>query len=129
MYGDPDPALTYHITSGTLAFSDGFSGALSRDAGEHVSGSPYAITQGTLTLGANYDLTFVGAALAITPRPVEVTAEAKTKVYGNPDPALTYHISSGSLAFSDDFSGALTRTAGQRAASGPTRHGQGWRIW
>ena len=36
IYGDPDPELTYHITSGTLNGGDTFSGELTRDAGEDV---------------------------------------------------------------------------------------------
>jgi len=64
-FGDPDPALTYQLTAGTLVGTDAFSGALTRDAGETVAGSPYAITQGSLTLGPNYDITFVGANLVI----------------------------------------------------------------
>ena len=113
----PDPALTYHVSSGSLAFTDGFSGALSRDAGEHVADSPFPITQGTLSLGDNYTLSFIGANFAITARPVTVTADAKTKVYGNPDPALTYQITLGSLVGGDAFTGALTRAAGENVGS------------
>ena len=51
---------------------------------------PYAINQGTLSAGTNYALAFVGANLTITARPVTVTADAKSKVYGDDDPALTY---------------------------------------
>ncbi len=58
-YGNDDPALTYQITSGSAVAGDGFTGALTRDAGENVGS--YAIKQGTLSLGDNYDLTFVGA--------------------------------------------------------------------
>ena len=90
---------------------DSFSGALTRVAGEAVGS--YAITQGTLALSANYALTYVGANLTITARPITVTAEAKTKVYGNADPALTYHVTSGNLVEGDSFSGALTRAAGE----------------
>jgi len=114
VYGDADPALTY-ITTGTLAFSDAFSGALTRDAGESVGS--YAISQGTFTAGGNYTLTFVGASLSITKRPVMVTADAATKIYGNPDPALTYQITGGSLAFTDAFTGALTRVAGENVGT------------
>ena len=35
--------------------------------------------------------------LMITPRPITVTADAKTKVYGDADPALTYQLTSGTL--------------------------------
>jgi hypothetical protein len=87
VYGESDPSLTYQITSGTLAGSDDFSGALSRDLGEDFG--TYAINQGTLTLGGNYDLTYTGANLSITPATLTVTADDKTKVYGETNPSLT----------------------------------------
>jgi len=116
VYGDADPALTYQITSGSLAFSDTVVGALTRAPGQNVG--TYAITQGTLAIsdgngGNNYNLTFVGANLTITARPITITADPQSKVYGNADPALTYQITSGSLAFSDTVVGALTRAAGE----------------
>jgi hypothetical protein len=70
---------------------------LSRAAGENVG--TYAIGQGTLALNSNYALTFVGADLTINTRPVTATADAKSKTYGDADPALTYQITLGSLAF------------------------------
>jgi len=63
-YGAADPALTYQITSGSLVTGETFSGALGRTAGETVG--TYAIGQGTLTLGANYALGFIGANLTIS---------------------------------------------------------------
>ena len=117
VYGTADPgAFTYSITSGTLAFSDAFSGALSRAAGESVA--TYAIGQNTLTLGSNYNLTYVGANFAITQRPVTITANSgQTKIYGTADPVFTYGITSGTLAFSDTFSGVLARAAGETVGS------------
>ena len=61
-------ALTYQITSGSLVAGDGFSGALTRAAGEAVGS--YAIQQGTLALNSNYTLTFVGTNFTITFAPV-----------------------------------------------------------
>src|SRR2546430_17596724 len=58
VYGHADPALTYSISSGSLVTGDGFSGDLARAAGENVG--LYDITQGSLTAGSNYDLSFVG---------------------------------------------------------------------
>src|SRR5207249_3167212 len=95
-YGDADPALTYQITSGSLAFSDAFTGSLSRAAGENVGLD--AIGQGTLALSTNYALTYAGADLTITKRAVTVRADAKSKTYGDADPALTYQITAGSLS-------------------------------
>ncbi|WP_140485967.1 MBG domain-containing protein [Flavobacterium sp. GSA192] len=110
-YGEADPALTYQITSGSLAFSDSFSGSLSRDTGEIVG--DYAITQGSVALNSNYALTYVGADLTIDLRSVEITADAKSKTYGEADPVLTYQISSGSLVTGDSFSGSLSRDTGE----------------
>jgi MBG domain (YGX type) len=110
IYGNSDPGFDYQISLGTLVPGDNFAGALSRDAGEDVG--TYTITQGTLTLGSNYNLTYVPADLTITKRPITVTAEAKTKVVGQSDPTLTYTVT-GNLAFSDTFTGALTRVAGE----------------
>jgi hypothetical protein len=86
-----------------------------------VAGSPYLITpsaddNGTGLLG-NYDVTYNTANFTINPRPITVTADAKTKVLNGPDPALTYKITSGSLVGGDDFSGALTRVAGENVGS------------
>src|SRR6185436_12797403 len=54
--GSPDPALTYSAAP-SLFSGDTFTGALTRAAGEAVG--QYAIQQGTLTAGSNYNITFV----------------------------------------------------------------------
>jgi hypothetical protein len=66
-YGDPDPSLTYQVTSGALLTGDSFTGALTRLSGETVG--TYAILQGTLALNSNYVLTYVGNNLTITALP------------------------------------------------------------
>jgi chorismate-pyruvate lyase len=111
IYGDADPVFSYQITSGSLTNGDSLSGLLSRVAGETVG--TYAIEQGTLTAGTNYNLTFVSANLTITARAITVTADAQSKVYGASDPALTYQITSGSLTNGDSLSGGLTRVSGE----------------
>src|SRR5216117_4156955 len=112
-YGNAEPALTGTL-SGFLA-ADNVTATYSRTAGETVAGSPYVISATLSPAGVlgNYAITYNTAAFTITPRPITVTADAKTKVYGNTDVALTYQITSGSLAFSDAFTGALTRAAGE----------------
>ncbi|SDP30076.1 gliding motility-associated C-terminal domain-containing protein [Mucilaginibacter sp. OK268] len=110
-YGDADPALTYNITSGALVGTDAFTGALTRSPGESIGN--YPITKGTLALNSNYALTYIGANLIITAKAITVTANAQSKTYGAADPALTYSVTSGSLANGDVFAGALTRIAGQ----------------
>ena len=122
VYGNADPALSYQVTSGTVVTGDSFSGALTRVAGEAVGS--YAITQNSLALSANYALSYVGANLTITARPITVTAEVQTKVYGNADPApLPYHVTTGNLVEGDSFNGALTRATGE--AVGPYAITQG----
>jgi gliding motility-associated-like protein len=86
-FGAADPALTYTITSGTLYNGDTFTGALSRAAGETAGN--YAITQGTLVLSADYNLSYTGANLTISPAvllPETITFNPiPAKTYGNAD--------------------------------------------
>ena len=110
-YGDADPELTY--TSEGLINSDAITGSLSREAGENAG--TYAISQGTITAGDNYSMTYVPAYLTINPKSLTVTAEAKSKTYGDADPVLTY--TSEGLINSDAFSGALSRVAGENAGT------------
>ena len=101
-------------------------GTLSRAAGTGVTGSPYTITQGTVTDSANpnYDITFVAdSTLTITPRPVTVTPKALTKVYGATDPTLTFTASG--LYSTDVLSGTLTRVAGDSVNGSPYAISQG----
>lgn len=113
-YGDADPYLDYQITGGSLAYSDDFAGALTRVAGE--STGHYPISQGTLSLSSNYDLDFVGNLLTIGQRSLQVTARAATQTYGDGPSALQYDITSGSLVFGDNFTGALTRAPGDNVS-------------
>ncbi|MCP4321276.1 MAG: hemagglutination protein, partial [Alteromonadales bacterium] len=109
-YGDADVALTYKITSGLLIGSDTFTGTLSRVSGENVG--TYALTKGSVS-NANYSINFVSKDLTITKKAIEITADAKSKTYGDADPTLTYQITSGSLVGSDSFTGTLSRVAGE----------------
>jgi len=88
VYGNADPlSFTYHITSGSLALGDTFSGALSRAAGENVG--VYAIGQGTVALSSNYTLTYVGANFSITKATLTITADSKSRQYSDPNPTFT----------------------------------------
>ncbi|MBV6271299.1 hypothetical protein KUU49_35230, partial [Pseudomonas aeruginosa] len=50
--------------------------------------------QGDLALNSgNYDLSYQGNNLTITKALLNVIADAKTKVYGDADPSLTYQVS------------------------------------
>lgn len=67
LFGQLDPLFTYRITAGSLVSGDGFTGGLVREPGD-VFGS-YAIGQGTLSLGSNYELLFTPGQLDIRPVP------------------------------------------------------------
>jgi gliding motility-associated-like protein len=114
-YGDTNPALTYAAIP-ALVGSDTFSGSLIRIAGEDVG--TYAINQNTLALNNNYTLNYTGAILSITTKTITVTADAKSKAYGDADPALTY-TSTPALIGTDVFTGFLTRTAGENVGTRP----------
>ena len=57
--------MTYKVTTGSLVAGDSFSGGLTRAPGQSVGS--YPIQRGTLSLGSNYNLSYVGANLTITP--------------------------------------------------------------
>src|SRR5205823_12200664 len=82
VYGAADPtAYSYAITAGALQGSDVFSGALSRLSGDNVGS--YAITQGTLSAGSNYELSFVSKDFTNPKRAVQGNGEAgQGKVHG-----------------------------------------------
>ena len=80
-YGEADPALTY--TQSGLVGTDAITGSLIRNAGVDVG--DYAITQGTLTAGDNYAITFIGANLTIQQKEVGLSWGMTTFTYnGNP---------------------------------------------
>jgi len=110
-YGDSDPVYTYTVTTGSLETGDNFTGALTRVTGEAVGF--YEIQQGTLSAGANYNLTYVSDDFEITERIIYVTAdEGQSKETGQSDPGLTYSYTP-ELIGGDSFSGALTRVSGE----------------
>ena len=82
VYGEADPTLTYQVSG--LVGSDALTGALSRDAGENVG--TYAITQGTLSAGDNYDMNFTGALFTINAKPEEpgTGSDPSTEISVNP---------------------------------------------
>ena len=96
VFGAADPALTYSVTAGQLAGSDQLSGSLTRAPGETVAGSPYAITQGSLSGGANYALNYVGAAFSITPATPTISVASGPFTYnGTPQGPLVNDVNRG----------------------------------
>ena len=113
VYGQADPTLTYQVTglqNGDAAGS-ALSGGLVRAAGETVAGGPYSITIGTLTANANYTIGFTDNVLTITPAPLSVTANSKSKTYGAPNPTLDGTLTG--VVNGDDITASYSTTATQ----------------
>src|SRR6185437_12022672 len=71
----------------------------------------YGITQGTLA-SPNYVVSsFTGASLTVTPRAITATADARSRAYGDANPALTYQVGGSGLVNGDTLSGALATPA------------------
>ena len=125
VYGDANPALTYTLGGRGLVNGDTLTGALSTGAGATSAVGQYAIAQGTLAAGGNYALTFQGANLTVTARPLTITADAQTRVYGDTNPALTYRLGGRGLVNGDALSGALATSATTTSGAGQYAIGQG----
>ena len=78
VYGEADPMLTYQ--SEGLINGDVITGTLTRAPGEN-SGD-YAISQGELTAGDNYEISFTGANLTITKAKLKISAQNNSITYG-----------------------------------------------
>src|SRR5207249_890213 len=65
----------------------------------------------------NYSLTLSNGTLTVTAAALTVTADGKSKVYGEGDPALTYQVTSGTLVKRDRLSGGLSRVAGENVGA------------
>jgi len=76
-YAEPaaaDPELTWSLSGGSFVAGDAVTGALARTPGESVG--TYGVSQGTLSAGPNYDLTFVTGTLTIRHGPAHTLVVA-----------------------------------------------------
>ena len=94
------------LADGTASFNDKNVGTA-----KTVTGSSFSLTG---LNAANYHLSPAAATTTanITPFAITVTADAKTKLVGDPDPALTYSVAPALLS-GDNFTGALSRASGE----------------
>ena len=110
-YGDANPALTYQVGGSGLVNGDSLSGALATSATTASNVGTYGINQGTLAASGNYALNYASANLTVGQRAITVTADAKSRAYGDANPALTYQVGGSGLANGDSLSGALATSA------------------
>jgi hypothetical protein len=134
-YGDLNPVYTYNTIPATGSSLPnglivGLSGALTRAVGEPVG--TYAILHGgiTNTSNPNYNISFTENVLfEIKKLAVDVTAQAKSKSYGDVDPVLTFVSTPtiGTILANGQvitFTGNLSRVPGETVLGGPYAIGQ-----
>ena len=92
VYGATDPDYSATVTGLLAGQSESLlTYTFSRQNGEDVG--TYTITPAGEAVQGNYAVTYATGLLTITPATATVTADAKTKVYGNLDPTLTATVS------------------------------------
>ena len=64
---------------------------------------------------ANYDITYTNGTLEVTKKTLTITADAKSKAYGEADPTLTY--TAEGLINNDAITGTLSRETGENAGT------------
>jgi filamentous hemagglutinin family protein len=127
-YGDPNPTTgPYTITAGSLAGTDSITNVNVTSPATVLSGvGPYALTPTAANFGtgtaANYTITFADGVLTVTPRPLTATANNQAKVYGQPDPALTF---TAPTVNGDVLAGTPVRAPGETVAGSPYAITQG----
>ena len=125
VYGSPDPTFLIELFGGTTLGGSDTLGALGTPSFTFTPASPvnvgsYRINVGGLS-NSNYDISYAQdedrGVFTITKKDASVTPAAKTKVYGQADPALTGTLS-GFLA-ADGVIATYSRTAGETVAGSP----------
>lgn len=75
-------------------------------------GTDYVVTPKGFTSN-NYIISFDNGKLEITKRPITLTADPKSKVYGDADPTFTAQVTSGTIVTGDAATGNLKRAVGE----------------
>lgn len=109
IYGDTNPILSYTIGGAGLVNNDGLTGALATAANLLSGAGTYGIAKGSLAASGNYDLTFTGGRLAVTPRAITVAASDASRAYGDQNPVFGY--TANGLVNADRLTGSLAAAA------------------
>lgn len=127
VYGNTEVNITYTSyfygdegKEAGLIGSDTLGGKLSRENSTQKGVGSYAIILGTLNnasvsgYNANYTVELSGETVyyTITPRPVTVTANTQSQVFGEAERVLTVTYSAGSLLSGDTITGSPERVSG-----------------
>ena len=130
IYGNANPAFTFNVTG--FQFGDGLADltgapALTTPATASSNVGQFSIEAalGTLLSEQGYQFQFNPGQLTITPRPITVTADDVSRIYGNANPALTFTVGGQGLVNGDTLSGVLATTASATTGVGAVPITQG----
>ncbi len=135
-----NPASRFY-GSANPTFTASFAGFLPGDGAGNIAGTAQFTTLanatsniglftidaalGSLLSDQGYQFTFAPGVLNVTPRPLTVTANNQTRLYGNANPALTFTLGGLGLVNGDLLSGALATSAGTTTGVGNVAITQG----
>ncbi|WP_317165117.1 MBG domain-containing protein, partial [Cyclobacterium salsum] len=122
VYGEENPALTFSYTglvNGDTEVSEEPGISMIATAGSNVGTYPINLTGGS---DANYDISLVAGELEITQAALTITADDKSKVYGEANPSLTFTYTglvNGDTEVSEEPAISTTATAGSNVGTYP----------
>src|SRR5206468_2338583 len=111
-YGQADPPFTY--TPAGLESGDSLTGVTCDVSTAHGNVGSYSVVCSGNT-NNNYAASYVPGTLTVNAKAAVATADAKTKTYGQADPALTGTLSGFEAA--DGVTASYSRTAGETVGS------------
>ena len=115
-YGEADPELTYTVGGDGLVDGDVADVTMVTTSNGHAGRWQVQITD--VQVSSDYvvsDLVF--ADFDVAPRNLVISAHAKSKKYGEADPALTYTVGGDGLVGADTLSGDLAHTSNGHAGN------------
>ena len=125
VYGDADPLLTASAGAGQLKYSDTLATVSGLTQSTATGASATAGTHVIAAAGgsaANYNVTSVNGTLSVAKAALSITADNKSKTYGDPDPLLSYSGAPLQLKYSDSLAVvtgvALSAATGSAATAG-----------
>lgn len=115
-YGSANPLFTASFAGflpgdGIYGISGAASLTTTATGTSNVGTFAIAAALGTLVSAEGYQFAFAPGVLTITARPITVTANNLSRLYGNANPALTFTVGGQGLVNGDQLTGALATTA------------------
>ena len=113
--GNPHPATATATGVGGAVVSGSFTFTYTpgeSSAPVNAAATAYSVSASFTSTDPNYTNATSSGSITINKKPITVTADAKSKIFGKPDPALTYTFAPA-LLNGDSFSGVLSRVSGE----------------